>query len=119
MRRFNTGAGASNVIPESVELQGTLRALRTDTFERLHARIRELANATAAAYGCSISEVEYSAVPYPPTQVGAQAGGGGGGVTCGAWLYGARALAQRPRGLSSNAWQAEWQLSLSVVWGSG
>lgn len=100
--RFNTGAGASNVIPESVELQGTLRALRTDTFERLRTRIRELANATAAAYGCSISGLEYSTVPYPPTQVGAQAGEEathGSPVACaqpGAWLDDAsRALAQR------------------------
>ncbi|KAG2430419.1 hypothetical protein HXX76_009944 [Chlamydomonas incerta] len=65
--RFNTGAGAANVIPESVELQGTVRALTHATFDRLHRRLEEVAAGVAAAYGCSVGNVSWSAVPYPPT----------------------------------------------------
>ncbi|KAG2448129.1 hypothetical protein HYH02_006714 [Chlamydomonas schloesseri] len=65
--RFNTGPGAANVIPEAVELQGTVRALTLATFDRLHRRLEEVAAGVAAAYGCSISNVSWSAVPYPPT----------------------------------------------------
>ncbi|MEW5299169.1 MAG: hypothetical protein WDW38_005057 [Sanguina aurantia] len=65
--RFNTGPGASNVIPDQVELQGTIRALTAHTFQRLHARVEEVAAATAAAYRCTCGGVAWSAVPYPPT----------------------------------------------------
>ncbi|PNW75781.1 hypothetical protein CHLRE_12g560800v5 [Chlamydomonas reinhardtii] len=65
--RFNTGPGAANVIPESVELQGTVRALTQATFERLHRRLEEVAAGVAAAYGCSVTNVSWSEVPYPPT----------------------------------------------------
>ncbi|KAI8463294.1 MAG: hypothetical protein J3K34DRAFT_527103 [Monoraphidium minutum] len=64
--RFNTGPGAVNVIPESVELQGTLRALSAPTFERLQRRIQDVVNATAAAAGCAAAGWAWSAVPYPP-----------------------------------------------------
>ncbi|KAL6761764.1 hypothetical protein V8C86DRAFT_2531108 [Haematococcus lacustris] len=65
--RLNTGPGAANVIPDSVELQGTIRALSLATFERLRRRVAEVANLTAATYGCSITDLQWSATPYPPT----------------------------------------------------
>ncbi|KAG2482906.1 hypothetical protein HYH03_018188 [Edaphochlamys debaryana] len=66
--RINTGPGAANVIPESVELVGTIRALTAPTFERLHTRLEQVAAGVAAAYGCTAENVTWSAVPYPPTQ---------------------------------------------------
>lgn len=89
--RFNTGPGAANVIPDSVELQGTIRALNTPTFERLRARLEQVAAGVAASYGCSTTNMTWSEVPYPPTQndpamsqlvadVGAQLAAADGGV---------------------------------------
>ena len=65
--RFNTGAGASNVIPSEVALKGTLRALTTETNERLHRRIEEVVVGTAKVHGCNISSFDWSPSPYPPT----------------------------------------------------
>eukprot|EP00798_Chlamydomonas_sp_ICE-L_P027170 gene27170-2410_t len=63
--RFNTGAGANNVIPNAVELGGTVRALSQETFERLHSRLEEVAVNTAVAYGCKTSDIKWREVPYP------------------------------------------------------
>jgi metal-dependent amidase/aminoacylase/carboxypeptidase family protein len=60
------GPGVANVVPDSVELQGTLRALRPETFARLRRRIEEVANATAAAAGCAATGWAWSLRPYPP-----------------------------------------------------
>jgi len=65
--RFNTGEGASNVIPDQVEIQGTLRALTPETFERLHRRLEQVVSQTAATFGCNTSAVQWSPTPYPPT----------------------------------------------------
>ncbi|GFH27788.1 M20_dimer domain-containing protein [Haematococcus lacustris] len=46
---------------------GTIRALSLATFERLRRRVAEVANLTAATYGCSITDLQWSATPYPPT----------------------------------------------------
>ncbi|KXZ45257.1 hypothetical protein GPECTOR_56g353 [Gonium pectorale] len=67
--RFNTGPGAANVIPDAVELSGTVRALSGPTFARLHTRVEQVAAGVAAAYGCEVANVSWSAVPYPPTVV--------------------------------------------------
>ncbi|KAG1676809.1 hypothetical protein FOA52_010318 [Chlamydomonas sp. UWO 241] len=64
---FNTGPGAANVIPDSVELMGTIRALTQATFDRLHTRVEEVAAGAAAVYGCRVDSVEWAKVPYPPT----------------------------------------------------
>ncbi|PNH03210.1 IAA-amino acid hydrolase ILR1-like 1, partial [Tetrabaena socialis] len=60
--RFNTGPGAPNVIPDEVELIGTVRALTASTFQRLHVRLEQVAAGVAAAYGCSVDKVTWSAV---------------------------------------------------------
>ena len=46
-----------------------MRALTQATFERLHRRLEEVAAGVAAAYGCSVTNVSWSEVPYPPTVV--------------------------------------------------
>lgn len=45
------GGSAHNVIPDRVELEGTLRATDGATRERLHAELRRVAEATAEAHG--------------------------------------------------------------------
>lgn len=50
--RFNTGEGASNVIPDQVEIQGTLRALTPETFERLHARLEQVCILCTGSAAC-------------------------------------------------------------------
>ncbi len=64
--RFNTGPGASNVIPDGAVLAGTLRALTSAEFERLRRRIGEVVPAVARAHGCEAG-VEWEAQPYAPT----------------------------------------------------
>jgi IAA-amino acid hydrolase len=65
--RLNTGPGASNVIPEEVEVKGTVRALTQVTFERLHTRLKEVAKGVASSYGCVVEMIQWSTTPYPPT----------------------------------------------------
>jgi IAA-amino acid hydrolase len=65
--RFNTGPGAANVIPDSVELMGTIRALTQATFDRLRTRVGEVVTGTAAVHDCRVDSVEWAKVPYPPT----------------------------------------------------
>ena len=64
--RFNTGPGASNVIPDAVALAGTLRALTSDEFEAARARIRDVGAAVAAAHRCEFN-ITWEAQPYAPT----------------------------------------------------
>ncbi|HET6204910.1 MAG TPA: amidohydrolase [Planctomycetota bacterium] len=52
------GGTAFNVIPESVELRGTARALEARLRDRLEEWIREAAGSAAAAHGCA-AEVDY------------------------------------------------------------
>ena len=63
---IDTGAGASNVIPDAVTLEGSLRGLTRDSMEHLRTRISEVTIATAQAHGCNAT-LEWSAHPYPPT----------------------------------------------------
>lgn len=85
--RFNTGPGASNVIPDAVSLAGTLRALTSAEFEAARARIAEVGAATARAHRCSFA-IEWEPQPYAPTVndgatvalVAATVGAMGGGV---------------------------------------
>lgn len=58
---------AYNVIPDTTEVAGTMRALRPATFERAMTRISELAASAAAAFACNAS-VDWDVQPaYPPT----------------------------------------------------
>ncbi|HAD58427.1 MAG TPA: amidohydrolase [Planctomycetaceae bacterium] len=60
------GGEAYNVIPEQVKLQGTIRALDTDTFQMLQKRIEETATQIAAAAQCR-AEVAFPGNAYPAT----------------------------------------------------
>ncbi|WP_298061652.1 M20 family metallopeptidase [uncultured Rikenella sp.] len=55
--------GATNIIPDRVEMEGTFRTMDEGWRTEAHRRIREVAEQTAAAYGCA-AEVELS-VGYP------------------------------------------------------
>jgi amidohydrolase len=56
---------ATNVIPDSCELQGTVRTFSMDVLDMIERRMREIANGTAAAFGASCDfEFERN---YPPT----------------------------------------------------
>lgn len=59
------GGDASNVIPQSIRLEGTLRSLTEAGMDALQARVREVAEGVAAAHRCRAA-VEFHA-PYPPT----------------------------------------------------
>ena len=57
---------ATNVIPSSMELQGTIRSLTSDGITRLQHRVREVAEAIAMANRC-IAEVTFPGNDFPPT----------------------------------------------------
>jgi amidohydrolase len=61
---FN-GGNRFNIIPESVELQGTIRAFNEDVRKDIHRRIRDIATKTAEAAGATV-ELTYG-IGYPPT----------------------------------------------------
>ena len=61
----NAGS-ATNVIPSSMELQGTIRSLTSDGITRLQQRVREVAEAVAMANRC-IAEVTFPGNDFPPT----------------------------------------------------
>jgi len=56
---------ATNVIPESVTMQGTVRTFTNDTLDLIETRMREMTQHVCAAYGAS-GEFEFSR-NYPPT----------------------------------------------------
>ncbi|MEY3445972.1 MAG: hypothetical protein RIR45_727 [Pseudomonadota bacterium] len=56
---------ATNVIPDSCELQGTVRTFTLEVLDMIEQRMREMAMHTAAAYGATC-EFEFSR-NYPPT----------------------------------------------------
>jgi amidohydrolase len=61
------GGVRSNIIPESVEMLGTIRTFDPEMREKLHRRFREIVNHTAASNGASARiELPYSAY-YPVT----------------------------------------------------
>jgi hippurate hydrolase len=59
------GGSAFNVLPESVEIGGTVRALQTHVAELAEKRIREICAGLALASGAEI-DVDYKRI-YPPT----------------------------------------------------
>ncbi|MCH8828460.1 MAG: amidohydrolase [Planctomycetes bacterium] len=56
---------AYNVIPETVELQGTIRAVSLETHSHLQARVRDVAEHIAAANRCE-ADVSFPGNVYPP-----------------------------------------------------
>ena len=61
----NAGS-ATNVIPSSMELQGTIRSLTSDGITRLQHRVREVAEGIAMATRC-MAEVTFPGNDFPPT----------------------------------------------------
>ncbi|MCG3180399.1 MAG: putative hydrolase YxeP [Phycisphaerae bacterium] len=58
------GGSAGNVIPDAVELLGTIRAQDPDTRQLLHRRVREIVTGVAASMGCTAELTLGSG--YPP-----------------------------------------------------
>jgi IAA-amino acid hydrolase len=61
------GGQAFNVIPETVALKGTIRALSFPVIELLQKRIREICTGVATANHCT-AEVVFGEMPIPPTK---------------------------------------------------
>ena len=61
---FRTESEAFNVIPEHVELRGTLRSFNEELRQEALQRIRDIAKLTAESYGAT-AEVEEGEIPYP------------------------------------------------------
>ncbi|MCA9041865.1 MAG: amidohydrolase [Planctomycetaceae bacterium] len=57
------GGYAPNVIPETVEIRGSLRTIQTDTRERLHRRIREIAHGVGKTSGTMIDVEFHNSLP--------------------------------------------------------
>ena len=57
---------AYNVIPETVELTGTIRALTLDTLELLQSRVKDITQSIATANRCTV-DIEFPGHDYPPT----------------------------------------------------
>lgn len=62
-----TGGVRSNIVPEQVELIGTLRALDPDDRRLLHERVRSIAQNTAAAMGATVEVSIPFSMSYPVT----------------------------------------------------
>jgi len=60
------GGEASNVIPETVDIKGTIRSLTMEGLQNLQTRTVEISEAIAAAHRCTAT-VEYPGHDYPPT----------------------------------------------------
>lgn len=60
--KFQAGA-AANIIPDTAELEGTLRTNNAEVREKIRKRIMEVAERTAAVYGGSVTIEELSNVP--------------------------------------------------------
>lgn len=62
----SAGLGAANVIPDTVEMLGTIRALTGQGFASLRRRVTEVAEAVSESHGCNAT-VQWSDRPYGPT----------------------------------------------------
>ena len=58
------GGNASNVIPSTMELQGTIRSLTLEGINKLQKRVKEVAEAIAIANRCE-AEVTFLGNDYP------------------------------------------------------
>lgn len=57
------GGTAFNIIPEAVELKGTLRTFRDDTRRRLRGRVLEVVRGVAALHGASVEDAWFEGSP--------------------------------------------------------
>jgi len=60
------GGKASNVIPENVEMMGTIRSLTMEGLNHMQSRVNEIIEAVAVAHRCTAT-IEYPGHDYPPT----------------------------------------------------
>ena len=60
------GGDAFNVIPASVLMRGTIRALSTEALLALQAKVVHIISSSAAMYGCNVT-ITWSPDYYPPT----------------------------------------------------
>jgi IAA-amino acid hydrolase len=60
------GGEAYNVIPETVTLRGTMRALTMGTLQQIQQRVGEIAAGVASAHRCE-AKTTFPGVDYPPT----------------------------------------------------
>lgn len=65
------GGEAYNVIPETVQLRGTIRAISMETLQQIQQRVREITLAVATAHRCEASTT-FPGIDYPPTVNDAQ-----------------------------------------------
>lgn len=63
--RFLAGGEALNVIPETVELGGTIRTLKPETRAKMEEKFRHMAKTVAAAFGAEVNIKWHKG--YPPT----------------------------------------------------
>ena len=61
-----SASDAFNIIPSTVTLKGTIRALSTETLLELRDKVQHIVDATATTHGCNAT-ISYSADYYPPT----------------------------------------------------
>ena len=61
------GGVRSNIIPESVELVGTIRALDEDMRGQIHQRVREIAGGVATSMGATVDVMIPMSTSYPVT----------------------------------------------------
>lgn len=64
---IHAGQNATNVIPDTVQLRGTIRALSGKTLLALRERVQHMAETTAMLHGCQIELLQFSRDYYPPT----------------------------------------------------
>jgi len=65
------GGEAYNVIPETVRLRGTIRAISMETLRQMQQRVSEITAAVATAHRCEASTT-FPCIDYPPTVNDAQ-----------------------------------------------
>lgn len=57
------GPGASNILPDSVEISGTIRGFSRPAFAQLRQRVTDVFTSTAAMYRCNAT-VQWSRVSH-------------------------------------------------------
>jgi IAA-amino acid hydrolase len=65
--QFSTDSQAYNVIPHTVEIKGTIRALSTETLLELRDRVKHVIESTVQVHKCTIEAFTYSPDYYPVT----------------------------------------------------
>ena len=65
--QIDSGGNAMNVIPASVKLGGTIRALSTEALVALREQFMQFVRQMAHTYGCNVTKLSYMTDYYPPT----------------------------------------------------